>query len=470
MNSVSNLIQQSNPYSQFVDQLVMLESQKKFRLEDQKSQLSDKQSALSDVSSVISAFNSQVDELSSNTSNSFNPLKATSSNEEAISVDSISGLQDPNTYDISVSRKATKDITLSNVMDGTTTSLADNATQVNGAVDITIGDKTETINVSTENGDGTKKTNKEILESFSSAINNALGEESDSDVFSVDNDGNVQLSVKSSQTGYDERVQFANATGVLGDITGNMSHKVVDDGGTLNDLDAEFTVDGITFNRGQNTVDDAISGMTFTLNEATTEQEQITVTKDTDKARGNIDDFITKFNEMNSKIRQQTFINGETGNKGPLQDMRSIRNLTVNMRQIALTDMGSAGAGEFDNLSQIGIGFENDGTMKVEDSEKLNKALTERPNEVKNLFSNDDSPVKRMYQRSKTFTDSEGTISSLENGLDQKIDFLNNRIESEEKYLEQYEERQRQTFAEIHQMQQKGQRQYNQVMNQQTTL
>lgn len=467
MNSISSLIQQSNPYSQFIDQLVMIESQKKFRLEDQKSQLSDKQSALSKVSSVISDFTSQVDELTSTTSNSFNPLKATSSNEEAIRVDSISGLKDPNTYDISVNRKATKDIMLSNVMDGAATGLAVSG---DGSVDITIGDKTETISVSATNDDGTDKTNKEILESFSTAINDLLGEESDSDVFEVDNDGNVQLSVKSSQTGYDERIQFSNASGALADITNNMSHKVVDDGGTLNDLDAEFTVDGITFTRGQNTVDDAISGMTFTLLDSTTDQEQITVSKDTEKARGNVDDFIEKFNEMNKQIRQQTFINGETGNKGPLQDMRSIRNLTINLRQIALTDMASAGADELDNLSEIGIGFENNGQMKVEDSELLNEALTERPTEVENLFTNDDSPVKRMYERAKMFTKTDGTISSLESGLDQKMDFLDNRIESEEKYLERYEEQQREIFAEINQMQQEGQRQYNQVMNQQATL
>jgi len=445
----------------------MIESQKKFRLQDQKSGLSDKKSALSKVSSVISDFTSQVDELTSSTSDSFNPLKATSSDEGAIRVDSINGTASPNTYDISVNRKATKDIVLSNVMDGAATDLAAGG---DGSVDITIGDKTETINITTTNTDGTDKTNKEILESFSTSIGNLMGEGSDSDVFSVDNNGNVQMSIKSAQTGYDQRVQFSNASGALADITNNMNHKVVNDGGTLNDLDAEFTADGITFTRGQNTVDDAISGMTFTLLDATAQQEQITVSKDTEKARENIDGFIEKFNKMNTKIRNQTFINGETGNKGPLQDMRSIRNLTINMRQMALTDMGSAGPGELGNLSEIGITFENDGKMKIEDSEKLTQALSEKSNEIKNLFTNNDSPVMQMYDRAKTFTETGGAISSFESGLDQKMDFLDNRIESEEKYLERYEEQQRETFAEINQMQQEGQRQYNQVMNQQSTL
>lgn len=463
MNSISNIVQQTNPYSKFVDQLVRLESQKKYQLQDKKSQLNDKQSALSDVSSVISDFTSQIDELSSSTSNSFQPLSSSVSNEDALRVDSIAGINNSNTYDISVNRKATKDIVLSNVKDGSATDLAGSG---DGSVDITIGDKTETISVSVTNSDGTDKTNKEILNSFSDSINNLLGAEADSDVFNIDNNGNVQMSIKSAKTGYDERVQFSNASGVLADVTGNMSHQKTD----TTKLDAEFTVDGITFTRGQNTVDDAINGMTFTLLDSTSSQEQITISKDTEEARENVDAFIEKFNKMNDKIRSQTFINGESGNKGPLQDMRSIRRLTVNLRQIALNDMASAGAGEADNLSDIGISFENDGSMKVEDEDMLMNALSDNPNEVKNLFTNDDSPVQRMYDIAETFTKSDGTISSLESGLDQKIDFIEDRIESEEKYLERYEQRQRERFAEIYQIQQQGQRQLNAVKRQQSTL
>lgn len=463
MNSISSLIQQTNPYEQFVQQLVMIESQKKFKLEDQRSTLNKQQSALSSVSSVISDFTNKIDELNSTTSNSFNPLKATSSDESVVRVDSISGMTEPNNYDIAVNRKATKDIMLSNVMDGAATGLSGFG---DGSVDITIGDKTETISVTTTNDDGTNKTNQEILESFSTAINDLLGAESDSDVFQIDNDGNVQLSIKSAETGYDERIQFSNASGVLAEVTGNMTHLETN----TQNLDSEFTVDGITFTRGQNTVDDAISGMTFTILDDPGTQEQISVTKDVEKAKDNIDDFITTFNEMNKKIRSTTFINGETGNKGPLQGMRSIRNLSINLRQTALTDMTSAAAGELDNLMDIGLGFENDGTMKIEDADLLEKALTDRPEEVQKLFTDDASPVMAMYNQAETYTQANGVISSLESGLDQKIDFIDNRIDSENRYLEKYEERQRQEFAELQQIQQDGQRQFNAIMNYQSSL
>lgn len=462
MNSISSLIQQTNPYEQFVQQLVQIESQKKFKLEDQRSTLNKQQSALSDVSSVISDFTNKIDELNSTTSNSFNPLKATSSDESVVRMDSISGMTEPNNYDIAVNRKATKDIMLSNVIDGTATDLSGFG---DGSVDITIGDKTETISVNTTNDDGTEKTNQEILESFSTGINDLLGEESDSDVFQINNDGNVQLSIKSSETGYDERIQFNNASGVLAEVTGNMTHHT-----DPAQLDAEFTVDGITFTRGQNTVDDAISGMTFTILDDPGTQEQISVTKDVETAKDNIDDFISTFNEMNKNIRSATFINGETGDKGPLQGMRSIRNLTINLRQTALTDMTSAADGELDNLMDIGLGFKNDGTMKIEDAALLEEALTDRPEEVQKLFTDDASPVMAMYNQAETYTQANGVISSLDSGLDQKIDFIDNRIDSENRYLEKYEERQREEFAKLQQIQDDGQRQFNEIMNYQSSL
>lgn len=462
MNSVSSLTQQTNPYEQFVQQLVQIESQKKNQLEDEQDTLSDQQSALSDVSSVISDFTTKIDELSDSSSNSFNPLAATSTDESVVQVDSIAGIDEPNNYDITVNRKASKDIMLSNVMDGAATDLAAGG---DGAVDVTVGDKTETINVSATNDDGTDKTNEEIMQSFSAEINNLLGEEADSNAFQIDNDGNVQLSVKSAETGYDERIQFDNASGSLADLTDNMDHNT-----DPNNLDAEFTVDGITFSRGQNTVSDAIDGMRFTILDDPGTPEQISVTKDSETVQENIDDFISSYNDMNSKIRELTFINGETGNKGPLQDMRSVRNLSTNLRQTGIQDMTSADPDELKNLTEIGIGFQNNGNMTIEDPGLLEDALDERPQEVEQLFTDDASPVKQMYDQAANYTEANGIISSLESGVDRKIDNLDNRIESEEKYLEQYEERQRQEFAELQQIQEDGQNQYNEIMNYQSSL
>jgi len=466
MSSISNIVQQSNPYEKYVQLLVQIKSQDKVDLQNQKSDISDQKAALGTVSSVVSSFISKIDELKDATQNNFSPLKADSSNTNAVRVDSISGMRQPNNYDITVDRAASKDIMLSNVITGSNTDLA---TQGDGSVDITIGGKTQTISVSTTKIDGSgnvvNKTNKEIIQSYSTAINNALGTESDSDVFNIDNNDNIQLSIKSANTGYDQRIQFSSATGVLASVTGNMTHNT-----TPSNLDAQFTVDGITFSRGQNKIEDVIPNMAFTLVSGTGTKEQISVEKDLQKARDNIDGFIKAFNDMNSKIRNRTFINGQTGNTGPLQNMRSIRNLTIDLRQMALTNMSSAAPGEIDNLSDIGIGFDKDGTMKIEDSDLLENVLSNNPDQVNKLFTDSSSPVTAMYKRAKSYTEAGGIITSLKDGLQQKIDFLDNRIKSEDKYLKKYEKRQRKIFSDLYQMQQQSQRQLSSVTSQQQAL
>lgn len=462
MPSISDIIRQNNPYESYIQQLVQLESQQKFQLQDQRAEKNDQKSALGDVSSVISKFISKINELSDASNNALNPIIASSSDDTVVKVDSTSGIDQPVNYNITVDRIASNDTVLSQVKDG---SAIDLAAFGDGSIDVTVGSKTETITVDTTNPDASTKTNKEIFESFATKLNDVLGEEIDATVFQIDGNGNIQLSLKSAKTGYDERIQFNNATGTLAEITNNMTHNK-----PVADLDASFTVDGVTFTRGQNTVDDVISGLTFTLLDGTGNQEQISIEKDPETAEENLDSFISAFNKLNDTIRKQTFVNPETGNRGTLQDMRTIRNLATDLRQSALIDMSSAGAGELKNLTEIGIGFKNDGTMHIEDSDLLKDALAQRPDEVSKLFTDDTSAIAKMKDQAKLYTKSGGVISTLEDGVDRGIDYLDNRIESENRYLEDYEERQRAIFAELQQIMQQGQFQYNQVINFQSKI
>src|SRR5699024_8093865 len=142
---------------------------------------------------------------------------------------------------------ASKDTRLSQVITGSNTNLSGFG---DGSVDVTIGDKTETITVTAKNADGTDKTNEEILQSFADQLNDLMGKELDASLFQLDNDGNVQLSVRSAETGYDERIQFSNSSGVLGEVITNLTRTTPE-----NELDASFEIDGVSFTRGQNTID-----------------------------------------------------------------------------------------------------------------------------------------------------------------------------------------------------------------------
>jgi flagellar hook-associated protein 2 len=312
-SSIQNIFQQSNPYEQFVQQLVQLESRQKLQLEAQQEEHRERKTALGDVSSAISTFISRLDELGSPTNNAFEPMSFESSDESVVRIDSAAGVDDESSYNIQVDRMARNDIALSGLITGDDNTLAADGA---GTMTITIGDQTETISVETtkedDEGQMVDKTNQEILESFAGAISEAFGDSVRANVFDIDGE-NVQLSVQSLETGYDNRIQFGDdATGALESITDGMTHVVPQE-----DLNARFTIDGVTFERSENTVSNAIDGLTFTLTGESDTAVQMSVERDVDEARENIDDFIKDFNEMNRIIRSRTFVDGDNNSRGP---------------------------------------------------------------------------------------------------------------------------------------------------------
>ncbi len=460
MTQVTNLFRQNNPYEKFVQQLVQIESRQKLLLEAQQKEQRERKTALGEVSSNISKFISQIKELENPANRSFQPVKTTSSNESVVRVNSASQFQRASTFNITVHRLATADTSLSQLMTASGNELA---AQGNGSITITIGDKTETISVETMKDDGNgnmiAKTNQEVLESFSAAIGEAFSNELQANIFRVDNE-NIQFSLRSVETGFDNRIQFGGAIGFLADLTGNMTSLV-----PTEELDASFTIDGVTFSRASNDIDDAISGLSFTLIQGGNSVAQMGVERDIEAARDNVNGFIEAYNNMNQGIRNRTFIDGNNNSRGPLQGMRSIRNLTINLRQTALLPLEGAEEGQLARLSDIGIGFRKDGGMFIENQELLDEALIQRPDEVAALFSGENSPVAAMKEQAEAFTNQNGIISSLEAGVDQTISRLDTRIAQQVRYLERYEEQQRAIFNELLLIAERGQQQFESVIN-----
>lgn len=466
MSTIGNIFQQTNPYEKFVQQLVQLESQTKLRLQLQQSVQEEKKTALGAVSSSISKFISKIEELQEADNKALQPLSTSTSDKDVVKITSASGITKPAEYNITIDRLAKSDIALSQIMTGDDTSLSSFG---DGSVTITIGDQTETISVETtyedEFGATVQKTNSEILTSLSEQINDVFADTAKASNFNV-NSTDVQFSIQSLETGVDNKLQFSDSTGVLAEIFNNVTHLV-----PQADLDAKFTIDGVTFERSENSVGDAIDGLTFSLLKATGEEEKMTVSRDLTKARNNVKGFISAFNEMNQTIRDRTFIDSENDRRGALQDMRSIRNLTLNLRQTGLLAMEGVADGELARLSEIGITFENDGSMVIEDQELLDQMLEERPEEVEKLFVDENSVISQMKAKAEAYTNSEsGIITSLESGVDQKIERLDNRIESQNKYLARYEEKQRTIFNELQLVLAQAQSQYDRVANFRNTI
>lgn len=458
MSSISSLISQTSSFEPFVSQLVQIESQKKFRLQFEKVEVTNMQGAIGRVSSAISGLENLITEYQEPGNSPFEPLSFSSSNEDIVSIDTVSGLRKPSDFNITVDRLAKTDTQLSQIYTGADTDLSAFG---DGELTMTIGEKTETISVQTMKDDGTgtmvAMTNEEILDAFAESIETAFGDEAKATAFNT-NDTEVQFSMSSLLTGSANRIQISGATGVLAEVMGGVSRLTPE-----TELDAQFTIDGVTFQRSENTISDAVEGMTFTLNkESAGDSVRLGVDRDLEAAKSNVDDFVQAFNNLNATIRRETFID-DSGNRGPLQRYRSVRNLTLSLRQTAVLSLGGASEGAISRFSDLGIEFNNTGEMRVADSEKLEAALRDRPDEVSAFFSSEDSPVATMKSLAEGFTSSEGILSSLEDGLDQRSDSLDRRIEREEKFLEEYEAEQRRIFNELDLILERGQAQFDQV-------
>lgn len=460
MNSIQNIFQQNNPYEKFVQQLVQLESRQKLQFESQQKEQKEKKTALGVVSESISKFISKLDEFQNPGNNAFQPIKISSTNESVVEVNSAEGINRPSNYNIQVDRLASNDIGLGQIMDGEAFDLA---AQGDGSISITIGERTETISVTTQKDDGNgvmvDMNNREVLETFAGAISETFGDEARASAFNVSGN-DVQFSIQSLQSGSEGAFQLSGATGALAGATDTMTKLVPD----ATNLDAQFTIDGVTFLRSENTVSDAITGLSFTLRGESAGNVQMSAQRDLENARENVDEFLESFNEMNRLIRERTFVDGDNNTRGPLRGFRSIRNLTLNLRQTALLPTDGADPEKLSRLSEIGISFENNGKMVVDDADMLNEALSQRPEEIAELFRSEDSAIAKMKEQAEAYTQSNGIISSLESGVDQKISRLDTRIAQQDRYLEQFEERQRDIFNKLQQVIDQGDAQFQKVM------
>lgn len=456
MASVSDIISRSGTYEGLIQQLVQLEGQKKVQLEADKSDQVKIDKELGTISSKISTLENNLKEFTLLENKTFTSLTTKSSDESVVKIVSAEGMENIDEFSISVDRLASKDHIISQSYSANGTELDDLGV---GEVTITIGDITKTISIATglPPNPGNERTNQELLDELSTQIEAEFGDAVQANVYQV-SEGQLQMSIRSTNVGYDARVQYSGSSGFLDSFFTNSSRQTPE-----NELNASFRIDGIQFERSSNSITDTIPGLNFDLLTTTNNPVTMTVLQDTEKATSNFNSFMEAFNDLNKTIRSRTFINAETGSKGPLQGIRSIRNLSLNLRQIALLDANPAES-TIRNLTELGVGFDKDGTMKIENQELFDGILTNTPEQLDQFFAASSSSITGMKNILNTYTESGGVIDSLETGVEQKTQRLDTRIAREEKYLLEFEDQQRAIFARLEQLTEQGMSQYNQVM------
>lgn len=147
--------------------------------------------------------------------------------------------------------------------------------------------------------------------------------------------------------------------------------------------DTKLTMNGITVTSASTTVDDVVQGVSMDLN--STGSTTLTISQDTSSVSTAINGFVKAYNDLNSTISKLTAYDPTTKSGAVLQGDSAVRAIQTQLRR-ALSASVEGLNSNMTNLTQVGITFGDDGSLKV-DSTKLSTAISGNFSNIAGLFA-----------------------------------------------------------------------------------
>lgn len=140
-------------------------------------------------------------------------------------------------------------------------------------------------------------------------------------------------------------------------------------------IDTLATINGIEMRSRNNTFTDVAEGVNLTVAKAMADTEapvRITIKNDTATSKAALKNLVDSYNALSGAMTVMTAYDPGTKTAGTLQGDSTAGNLQAALRRMLSGPGGQGGA--FSSLSQMGLAFQSDGSLKVDDA-KLDKAL-----------------------------------------------------------------------------------------------
>lgn len=133
--------------------------------------------------------------------------------------------------------------------------------------------------------------------------------------------------------------------------------------------DAQISISGqtITSSNGS-TFSDAVTGLTITALEVTSEPESFTVTENFSQASSAANDFVDAFNALNETITSLSTASETGEGRGPLVGDAVLRTLNGQLRQSIFSRFIESQPNGLQSLSDIGISISREGTLELDGS------------------------------------------------------------------------------------------------------
>lgn len=229
-----------------------------------------------------------------------------------------------------------------------------------------------------------------------------------------------RLTLQSSKTGTEAafRVQ-SSGDASLQDLRYNPA---VGGAGMARSLEAKntlATVNGVDVSSTNNTLANAVPGVTLNFQQVTTAPVTIKVAQDSAAIKGNINGLVQSFNALASALREMTKYEAGTKTAGTLQGDSTAVGLQNALRRL-FSDRGPA-ASSFGRLSDIGVEFQLDGSLKVNDT-KLSAAM-ENPEALEKFFNAASTGMAvRIESFAKGMLGASGGVASRHKALQSTLD------------------------------------------------
>lgn len=375
-----------------VGSLVKSEQQPLTGLNNQITSYQTRISALGTVQSALSQFQLAAQGLNSL---AFDSFSANSSNSAAVSA-TASSIAQPGSYSLSVSQLAQAQSLVAagqpsattSIGSGTPTTLTFDFGTIAGG---TLSNGAYTGASFTSNGGGTRSVTIDSSNNTLSGIRDAVNAANIGVSATIINDGSSspdRLVLTSTTPGAANSMKISVSAGGDPALSSLLAQ---DPAGTQNlsqtsiAQNANFTVNGVPISKNSNTVNDVIPGVTLNLSGISASPFTLAIAPDTTSVTASINGFAKAYNAVVQAIQTQTSYDPTTKVAGTLQGDVSLSIIQSQMAAMLSQNIGS-NQNRYNNLAQIGIGFQQDGTIAV-NATTLGSALSSNYQGVSNLFA-----------------------------------------------------------------------------------
>jgi flagellar hook-associated protein 2 len=279
--------------------------------------------------------------------------------------------------------------------------------------------------------------------------------------------GNSQLSITSKLTGVDNRIKSLADTGsssalsALGlnlsstrtafdQATNTAGFVNADITAANNKLNAKFSFNGLSLQNNLNSFSDLITGVTVNLKsemQSTDPDVSITIGTDTSTIKSKIEDFVKKFNDIYTYIKQKS--SATSDNRGILLGQSNASSILDMLRSVVYNPISGISGNNIKYLTQIGITFDSTNGLSVSDSSLLEKKINENSDQVEAIFNSSSGIANTLYTKIEPYLGVDGYLAKSQKTFNENIDYIKDRITAAENRISKESDLMRSKYEDL---------------------